>query len=334
MRASSPRDATLISALAYAGLRPGEALALQWRDIREQTILVERAISLGEENETKTAAHRTVRLLLPLAVDLGEWPLRNGRPGKNTLIFSSAAGTPWTLAAYQSWRRRAFKPAIEAAGLGRPYDLRHSFASAHAVESGWFSDQIVPVELSGHDGVTPIDRDEHVRPDISIESLSRLRPVFEVDGTVTPGNASGMNDASAALVLMSERRASELGAPARARSVAYGSCGVDPAYMGIGPVPAVRRVLERAGRRLDEVELIELNEAFAAQALSVIDALGLDESRVNPNGGAIALGHPLGATGAILTTKLLAEMERRDLHLGLVTLCIGGGQGIAVLLER
>jgi len=129
--ASSPRDATLISVLAYAGLRPGEALALQWRDVREQTILVERAISLGEEKDTKTAAHRTVRLLQPLAVDLREWRLRNGRPGDKTLIFPSAAGIPWTLAAYQSWRRRAFKRAINAAGLphGRPYDLRHSFAS-------------------------------------------------------------------------------------------------------------------------------------------------------------------------------------------------------------
>jgi integrase len=132
MRAtSSPRDAALISVLAYAGLRPAEALALQWRDIREQTILVERAISLGEEKDTKTAAHRTVRVLPPLAVDLREWRLRSGRPGENTLIFPSGAGTPWTLAAYQSWRRRAFKRAIEAAGLehGRPYDLRHSFAS-------------------------------------------------------------------------------------------------------------------------------------------------------------------------------------------------------------
>ncbi len=129
--ASSPRDATLISVLAYAGLRPGEALALQWRDVREQTILVERAISLGEEKDTKTAAHRTVRVLQPLAVDLREWRLRSGRPGENTLIFPSRAGTPWTLAAYQSWRRRAFKRAIEAAGLehGRPYDLRHSSAS-------------------------------------------------------------------------------------------------------------------------------------------------------------------------------------------------------------
>jgi acetyl-CoA C-acetyltransferase len=164
--------------------------------------------------------------------------------------------------------------------------------------------------------------------------MAKLKPVFKPDGTVTAGNASGMNDAAAALVLMSASKAEELGAPVRARILSYASCGVDPAIMGIGPVPAVRRALERAGRSLDEVEVIELNEAFAAQALAVIDDLGLDQEKVNPNGGAIALGHPIGATGAAITTKILDDMERRDLHLGLVTLCIGGGQGIALLLER
>jgi acetyl-CoA C-acetyltransferase len=135
-------------------------------------------------------------------------------------------------------------------------------------------------------------------------------------------------------VLLDAERARELGTPVRARILAYASCGVDPEIMGIGPVPAVHRVLERSGRSLDEVEVIELNEAFAAQALAVIDELGLDEEKVNPNGGAIALGHPIGATGAAITAKILDEMERRDLELGLVTLCIGGGQGIALLLGR
>jgi acetyl-CoA C-acetyltransferase len=158
--------------------------------------------------------------------------------------------------------------------------------------------------------------------------------VFKPGGTVTAGNASGMNDAGAAVVVMSAARAAELGAPVRARILAYASCGVEPSIMGIGPVPAVRRVLERSGRTLDEIGVIELNEAFAAQALAVIDDLGLDEDKVNPNGGAIALGHPIAATGAAITTKILDEMERRDLELGLVTLCIGGGQGIALLLAR
>jgi acetyl-CoA C-acetyltransferase len=164
--------------------------------------------------------------------------------------------------------------------------------------------------------------------------MAKLKPAFKKDGTVTAGNASGMNDAGAAVVLMSTKRAKELGAPVRARILAYATCGVDPSIMGIGPVPATKKVLERAGVKLDDVQVIELNEAFAAQSLAVIDGLGLDEEKVNPNGGAIALGHPLGATGSAITTKILYEMEARDLDLGLVTLCIGGGQGIAMLLGR
>jgi acetyl-CoA C-acetyltransferase len=151
---------------------------------------------------------------------------------------------------------------------------------------------------------------------------------------VTAGNASGMNDAGAAVVLMSAAKAEELGVPVRARLESYSYCGVDPRIMGIGPVPAVRKALERGGRSIDEVEVIELNEAFAAQSLAVIKDLGLDREKVNPNGGAIALGHPIAATGAVITTKILYEMDRRDQHLGLVTLCIGGGQGIAMLLSR
>jgi acetyl-CoA C-acetyltransferase len=176
--------------------------------------------------------------------------------------------------------------------------------------------------------------DEHIRPEASAETMAKLKPVFKPDGTVTAGNASGMNDAGAAVVLMDAHRAKELDAPVRARILAYASCGVDPEIMGIGPVPAVQRVLERSGRSLDEIGVIELNEAFAAQALAVIDELDLDPERVNPNGGAIALGHPIAATGAAITTKILDEMERADHELGLVTLCIGGGQGIALLLAR
>jgi acetyl-CoA C-acetyltransferase len=206
--------------------------------------------------------------------------------------------------------------------------------AAAARAGGLFDSQIVPVPVRVKKDTVDFVRDEHIREDASVEGMAALRPVFKTDGTVTAGNASGMNDAGAALVLLSTSRASELGTPVRARILSYASCGVDPAIMGIGPVPAVRRAMERAGRSLDEVEVIELNEAFAAQALAVIDDLGLDPEKVNPNGGAIALGHPIGATGAAITTKILEDMERRDLHLGLVTLCIGGGQGIALLLER
>jgi acetyl-CoA C-acetyltransferase len=214
------------------------------------------------------------------------------------------------------------------------FAVRSHQRAAAARAEGRFDEQIVPVTISGRRGTTEFTRDEHIREDASPESMARLKPVFDPEGSVTAGNASGMNDAGAAVVLMSAERAAELGAPVRARIVGYASCGVEPSIMGIGPVPAVRRVLERTGRTLDEIDVIELNEAFAAQALAVIDDLGLDEDKVNPNGGAIALGHPIGATGSAITTKILDEMEQRDLHLGLVTLCIGGGQGIALLLAR
>jgi len=209
----------------------------------------------------------------------------------------------------------------------------HRRAAAARAE-GRFDAQIVPVPVKVKREMVDFTRDEHIREDASAETMAKLAPVFKAGGTVTAGNASGMNDAGAAVLLMSAARAAELGAPVRARVLAYASCGVDPAIMGIGPVPAVRKALERAGRTLDEVDVIELNEAFAAQALAVIDELGLDQEKVNPNGGAIALGHPIGATGAAITAKILDEMERRDLELGLVTLCIGGGQGIALLLGR
>jgi acetyl-CoA C-acetyltransferase len=214
------------------------------------------------------------------------------------------------------------------------FAVRSHRLASEARAAGRFDDQIVAVPVPSKRDVTPFVRDEHIREDASVEAMARLRPVFKPDGTVTAGNASGMNDAGAAVVLMNAARAAELRAPVRARILAYASCGVEPSIMGIGPVPAVRRVLERSGRRLEDVEVIELNEAFAAQALAVIDDLGLDEEKVNPNGGAIALGHPIAATGAAITTKILDEMERRDLELGLVTLCIGGGQGIALLLGR
>jgi acetyl-CoA C-acetyltransferase len=203
-----------------------------------------------------------------------------------------------------------------------------------AIEAGRFDEEIVPVEIKSRKGTMEFKVDEHARPDVSLESLSRLRPAFDKDGTVTAGNASGVNDAAAAVVVMSADRARLLGAPVRARILSYAVCGVEPSTMGIGPVPAVRKALERAGRTLDEVDVIELNEAFAAQSLAVIQDLELDAARVNPNGGAIGLGHPVGATGAILVTKILNEMERQDHKLGLISLCIGGGQGIAMLIER
>ncbi|MGZ4284471.1 MAG: beta-ketothiolase BktB [Solirubrobacteraceae bacterium] len=209
----------------------------------------------------------------------------------------------------------------------------HRRATA-AIESGRFDAEIVPVELATRKGTVEFKVDEHARPDVSLEGLAKLRPAFDKEGTVTAGNASGVNDAAAAVVVMSARQAERLGAPVKGRIVAHAVCGVEPKTMGIGPVPAIHKALERAGRTLDEVDVVELNEAFAAQSLAVLQDLGLDTSRVNPNGGAIGLGHPVAATGAILVTKLLNEMERRDYALGLVSLCIGGGQGIAMLIAR
>jgi acetyl-CoA C-acetyltransferase len=226
----------------------------------------------------------------------------------------------------------------ESHGISREeqdeFALRSHRRAAAAIEAGKFEDEIVPVEIKAKRETVEFRRDEHVRPDASLEAMAKLPPVFKPDGTVTAGNASGMNDGGAAVVLMSKERAEATGAPVRARILSYAYCGVDPATMGIGPVPAVRRALDRAGLTLGDVDVIELNEAFAAQALAVMKDLELDPDKVNPNGGAIALGHPIAATGAAITTKILYEMEREGHEVGLVTLCIGGGQGIALLLGR
>jgi acetyl-CoA C-acetyltransferase len=234
---------------------------------------------------------------------------------------------------------------VTAENLAERHDISREEQDAFAIEShrrasaaqhaGRFADEIVPVPVKVKRDTLDFDADEHIRHDASPELMARLKPIFKPqDGTVTAGNASGMNDAGAALVLMSDAKASELVAPVRARVLAYASCGVDPEVMGIGPVPAVRKVLDRSGVALDDIGVIELNEAFAAQALAVIKDLDLDPAKVNPNGGAIALGHPIAATGAAITTKLLSEMDRGGHQYGLVTLCIGGGQGIAMLLGK
>jgi acetyl-CoA C-acetyltransferase len=210
----------------------------------------------------------------------------------------------------------------------------HTAAAVVALEAGVFENEVVPVEIKSRKQTGEFKIDEHPRPDVSLEGLAKLRPAFDKEGTVTAGNASGVNDAGAAVVVMSAERAERLGAPVRARIISYALSGVEPKTMGIGPVPAVRKALERAGMTLDEIDVIELNEAFAAQSLAVLQDLNLDTERVNPNGGAIALGHPIAATGAILVSKILGEMERKDHKRGLISLCIGGGQGIAMVLAR
>lgn len=213
------------------------------------------------------------------------------------------------------------------------FALESQRRAAAAIESGKFQDEIVPVEVAERKTRFIFKEDEHPRPETTIEALRKLKPVFKQNGTVTAGNACGRNDGAAALVLASSKKASELGLQPLARIVDWTAVGVSPEVMGIGPVPAVKKLLARTGFSLDEIGLIELNEAFASQALAVIRELGLDSSKVNVNGGAIALGHPLGATGAKILITLLYEMARRKEKRGIATLCIGGGQGMAIMVE-
>jgi acetyl-CoA C-acetyltransferase len=206
--------------------------------------------------------------------------------------------------------------------------------AVNAIEKGYFKDQILPIELKTRKGTTLFDRDEHARADASPESLAKLRAVFKKDGTVTAGNASGINDGAAAVVLRERGAAESKGLKPMARLVSYGLAGVDPKMMGIGPVPASKKALEKAGLKIEQMDVIESNEAFAAQALAVSCDLKLDPKKTNPNGGAVGLGHPIGATGAVLTVKALYELQRIGGKYALVTMCIGGGQGIAAVFER
>jgi len=233
---------------------------------------------------------------------------------------------------------------ITAENLAEQYQVTRAEQDAFAVASqnkaeaarsgGRFRDEIAPVTVKSRKGDTIVEDDEYIRAGATIDGVSGLRPAFKKDGTVTAANASGLNDGAAALVLMSRAEAERRGAPILARVASWASAGVDPSIMGIGPVPASKRALEKAGWTIADLDLIEANEAFAAQALSVGKELGWDPERVNVNGGAIAIGHPIGASGARVLTTLLYEMEKRDAKKGLATLCIGGGMGIALCVER
>jgi acetyl-CoA acetyltransferase family protein len=215
------------------------------------------------------------------------------------------------------------------------FALRSHQRAVAARAEGRFADELVPVEApAGRGETTAVDADEGPRADTSLDRLAKLRPAFRDGGSVTAGNASTLNDGAACVVLASERKADELGAEPLARIVATGVAGVDPAFMGIGPIPAIRRALDAAGLDLDQIDLIEINEAFAAQVLACVRELGIDEERLNVNGGAIALGHPLGCSGARLITALAWEMRRRGARYGVAALCVGVGQGLATVIER
>ncbi len=216
-------------------------------------------------------------------------------------------------------------------------DMQDEFAltsqkrAKKAIDQGLFKEQIKPIEIKTRKGISIFDIDEHLKPDTTLETLSSLRAAFKKEGSVTAGNASGINDGAAALILANEKQAKK--AKPLARIVSYGFGGVDPDEMGMGPIPASKMALNKSGLKLDDIDLVESNEAFAAQACAVNKQLGLDPEKVNVNGGAIALGHPVGATGSIIMTKLIYELRRRNGKYGLATMCIGGGQGIAVIIE-
>ena len=214
------------------------------------------------------------------------------------------------------------------------FALESQKRAAAALAAGYFKGQIVPITLKTRKGEVVFDTDEHLKPDTTMESLAKMRPAFKKDGTVTAGNASGVNDAAAFLVLADAAKAAAAGYKPIARLVAYAIAGVPNDVMGEGPIPATQLALKRAGLTLDQMDVIESNEAFAAQSLTVAKGLGLDPAKTNPNGGAIALGHPVSATGSVIITKLLHEMQRRNARYGLATMCIGGGQGIATIYER
>ncbi|NLY79399.1 MAG: acetyl-CoA C-acetyltransferase [Lysinibacillus sp.] len=215
------------------------------------------------------------------------------------------------------------------------FAARSQLRAVQAQEAGKFNDEIVPVEIPQRKGEPIIfDTDEYIRPNTTVEKLSSLRPAFKKDGTVTAGNASGINDGAAAVVLMSKKKAEELGVTPLATIVANASAGVDPAIMGIGPADAVRKALKKADISLEQIDLIEANEAFAAQSIAVDRELQFNHDKLNVNGGAIALGHPIGASGTRILVTLLHEMQKRDVKLGLATLCIGGGQGVATIVQR
>ena len=214
------------------------------------------------------------------------------------------------------------------------FALESHLRAARALDAGSFKTQIVPVEVKSRKGVAMFEIDEHVRRDAKIEDMQKLKPAFRKDGTVTAGNASGINDAAAAVVLMEAGAASKKGLKPMARLVAYSHAGVEPQVMGLGPIPAVRRIFEKTGLKPADMDVIESNEAFAVQAMAVTRDLGLDPAKVNADGGAVALGHPVGATGAILTVKAIYALHRTAKRYALVTMCIGGGQGIAAIFER
>lgn len=299
----------------------------------KSVILAAQAISVGDA-EIIVAGGMENMSMAPYAVPKARWGERMGNDQFVDLMIHDGL---WEIF-YGYHMGVTAENVARRYGIGRQeqdeFGLESQQKARSAIKEGRFQEEIVPVEIPQKKGPPALfDTDEHPR-ETSMEKLSALKPAFVEDGTVTAGNASGINDSAAALVLMSPSKASAMGLEPMARIRSYASSGVDPAYMGTGPIPATRKALKKAGIEIGAVDLIELNEAFAAQSLACIKELGLDRSRINSNGGAIALGHPIGASGARILVTLLHEMKRRGAGTGLATLCIGGGQGCAVIVER
>lgn len=295
-------------------------------------ILGAQAIALGDSRVIVAGGMENMSMA-PYAVPKARWGERMGHDQFLDLMIHDGL---WEIF-------HGYHMGVTAENVAKRYNIsreeqdRFGLASQEkarrAIKEGRFKEEIVPVEVPQKKGETfMFDTDEHPR-ETSMEKLAALRPAFLPDGTVTAGNASGINDSAAALVLMAESEARSKGLEPMARIRSWASAGVDPAYMGTGPIPATRKALERAGLGIQDLDLVELNEAFAAQSLACIRELGLEMERVNPNGGAIALGHPIGASGARILVTLIYEMKRRGARFGLATLCIGGGQGCAVVIE-
>lgn len=289
-------------------------------------------IALGNVNVAVAGGMENMDLA-PYLVAQGRWGHRMGDGQLYDTVLRDGLNDAFS-DAHSGWHTEDL---VEKYQVGREaqdrWALRSQQRFAAAQAAGHFRAQIVPVAVPGKKGPIQFDKDEHNRPDTTLDSLTRLKPAFRPNGTITAGNAPGLNDAASAMILADESWAEKRGLAARARLVAYGIAAVEPGMFGLGPVPAVRQALQRAGWDMRSVERVEINEAFAAIALVVTRELGLPEDIVNVEGGAVAHGHPIGATGAVLTTKLIHSLRRDGLKRGLVTLCIGGGQGIALAIE-
>lgn len=295
-------------------------------------ILAAQAIALGDA-EIVVAGGMENMSMTPYAVPKARWGERMGNDQFLDLMIHDGL---WEIF-------HGYHMGVTAENVAKRYNisrqeqdrfgLESQQKAKSAIQEGRFKEEIVPVEIPQKKGAPQVfETDEHPR-ETSTEKLANLKPAFIPDGTVTAGNASGINDSAAALVLMSSSQAVSRGLKPLARIRSYASAGVEPAYMGTGPIPATRKALQKAGLKVEDLDLVELNEAFASQSLACIRELGLDPAKVNPNGGAIALGHPIGASGARILVTLLHEMRRREARLGLATLCIGGGQGCALVVE-